>query len=123
MRSKEPVQWLIATEAISRPSAVTHDEKNTGSPSNTDSDGEESHGSESDSGRATAEIDHLEAVRRVLFSNGTNEEHDMSNETAGGTLPPANGRAEAGLTAGNGQQPTPKHLERHPSPGKWQGRR
>ena len=41
MRSKEPVQWLIATEAISRPSAVAHDEENTGSPRDSDSEGEE----------------------------------------------------------------------------------
>ena len=112
MRSKEPVQWLIATEAISRPSAVAHDEKIAGSPSISDSGGEERHGSESDSDRVSAEIDHLAAVRRVLFPNGANgrQDNDASYETAGGTLPLANGQAEAGLTVGSGQQPTPNFL-------------
>ena len=85
--------------------------ENTGSPRDSDSEGEERHGSESDSGRVTVEIDHLNAVRKVLFPNGANngKENDASDETAGDTLPSANGRAEAGLTAGSGQQPTPNN--------------
>ena len=127
LRSRRQVQWLIATEAIARPSAPTPGAIDRSAAENgSDSDSDSSHYSRSaDEGNGSTsdddQADHLIDIRRQLFLNGGTKTADNDSiymganndapqdlpaaQSAGtGTHPPGSaGAQDATRERGNGQ--------------------
>ena len=109
LEAHKPTQWLIATEAISRPHAPSDDGQNARTPRmggdgppHSDSSGESGNTSDTsdttDTGRD--EPDQLESLRARLFGAGDN--YDATENGTRGRTPIPTGEANTALGPGDG---------------------
>ena len=119
MRARRPVQWLIATENITRPHAPGKDRKGSAGRDSESADEHTDSGTGSDGDQA--ETDHLNAIRRQLFpdSDLVSIATDAENkQDASQDLPSTSGEGNAllhnGVAAGrSGSNGIPTPLPTH----------